>query len=142
MIPGSQLDVKLMGVSINLYMLLREIGRFFSSQLLLGPFPLDPATTFVVDDEVPNNILDLLKIASYHGAIVRIDKSESDFVTQLRGGRFRLCFTLAPIFPLPLRVLGEFPLSDCLKDILAKARSSDSDGNYAKVLTQQQMNLL
>ena len=137
-IPGAHLQVTMNGVNITLYQLLREIGKYFSSQILVGPFPLDAKTTFVVDSAVGDDVVGLLKVASYHGAIVRVDQSETEFMTDLRGGRFRLCYTLAPIFPLPLRVMGEANLSNALENIFSRVAADPANtGKQRQVICEQ-----
>src|SRR5882724_1400685 len=114
MLPGSSKTIKGTNRVIDLYLLLRERGRYFSSGLLVGPFPLDPKGSFTVDEKVLPEIIELLRLASYHGGIVKVGGSESEFSGNLQGRRFRLCFTLSPLVQLPLRLYEPRDLSACL----------------------------
>jgi len=114
-IPGARVTLADGRSTVDLYQLLREIGRYFSSGLLLGSFPLDPVSSFTIDTETETAILKLLRIASYHGAIINLDDDERG-CGDLRGRRFRLCFTLSPLLQLPLRLYAPVSLSACLNN--------------------------
>jgi hypothetical protein len=113
-IPGGQVQLPASNARVDLYSLLREIGRYFSSGLLLGPFPLDPKSSFTIDPATEDYILPLLRLASYHGAIVRVDSNAPSLGSDIRGARFRLCYTLSPLLQLPLRLYDPISLSSCL----------------------------
>jgi len=115
MIPGPHFSPKDGCTPTRLYSLLHEIVRSFSSEILEGKFPLDPKNSFKVDVKVSEEVLRLLRLASYHGAIVKVDSNEAKFSSDLRGSRFRICYTLSPIFYLPLRLYDSVDLSECLK---------------------------
>ena len=115
MIPASRRFIPEWGQEVDVYTIVREIGRYFSAHILLGPFPLDPNGTFIVDTTTSPPMLDVLRAASYHGAIVKVDTSATGILDDMVGRRYRLCYTLSPIFQLPLRLYAAVSLRSCLE---------------------------
>jgi energy-coupling factor transporter ATP-binding protein EcfA2 len=115
MIPSSRYFIPDWNQEVDIYTIIREIGRHFSADILLGPFPLDPNGTFTVDSATSQPMIELLRVASYHGAIVKIDPSVTGLLDDIRGKRYRLCYTLSPIFQMPLRLYAAVSLKSCLE---------------------------
>ncbi|MFA5117465.1 MAG: hypothetical protein WC695_01275 [Candidatus Omnitrophota bacterium] len=111
-IPNKQQEVN--GKTFHLVTLLNQIASYFHSKLIRDHFSLEPITSFVVDKDVPSNLHDFLKLASYHGAIIQTDTDEGLFNSELEGRRFRLTYMLAPVWKLPLRLYKSIDLSSCL----------------------------
>ena len=132
MLPGSLVTLEDGRQTVQLYDLLREIGRYFSSGLLVGPFPLDPKSSFTVDPDTDEGIIKLLRLASYHGAILKVSGSDAE-MADLKGRRFRLCFALCPLFQLPLRLYAPVALSTCASN--RRRYTRDSSMNVSKQLT-------
>ena len=124
MLPGAQATLTGTKQTVLLYDLLREIGRYFSSGLLVGPFPLDPKNSFTVDPDTDEGLIKLLRLASYHGAILKVSGHDTE-TGDIRGRRFRLCFALCPLFQLPLRLYAPVNLSTCITNRRRYARDPD-----------------
>ncbi|MCE0485193.1 MAG: hypothetical protein LV479_13275 [Methylacidiphilales bacterium] len=124
MLPGAQVTLTGTKQTVLLYDLLREIGRYFSSGLLVGPFPLDPKSSFTVDPDTDEGLIRLLRLASYHGAILKVSGDDTE-TGDIRGRRFRLCFALCPLFQLPLRLYAPVNLSTCITNRRRYARDPD-----------------
>lgn len=111
-IPGSQATID--GNDTYLFSMLHSIGKFFSSKILLGDFSADPVSSFVVNAQLPPELLRLLELAAEHAAIIRLDPEETPYDPNLINRRFRLTYLLAPLCQLPLRSYGAVSLEKCL----------------------------
>ena len=82
--------------------LLDNIGSYFRSRLLAGPFDPDPPLTFVVDDDVDADTVSLISDAVSNGAVIHVPKRDSaDVFIRAAGERFRLSYLLASTYQLP-----------------------------------------
>jgi len=82
--------------------LIEIVGTFFQIAQLDEEFRPEPPSTFVVDDDVTSEVLELVGRSLNAGAFVRMDSERAAGVSQLRGSRLRLAYTLAPEYKLPL----------------------------------------
>lgn len=91
---------------------LNQIGSHFRDILVKEDFQPDPSLTFMVDEQVGQDLENSLRIALNHGAIVSLDEDQ-DFwnYKSLKGMRFRISYLLAPVFELPLRMEKQVNLS-------------------------------
>jgi len=87
---------------LDLFSLLRTIGFFFRHRLLSKVFPVDPVGSVIVDSNVSDATIELLRHGVYHGALVLVDPGVDVLTTSLRGKRLRLSYMLAPMYKLPL----------------------------------------
>jgi hypothetical protein len=68
-----------------------------------GAFKPEPATTFIVDRDVPKHVADAVGVALNQGAIVFIPWKEDEYVLgETYDKRFRLSYLLAARYHLPL----------------------------------------
>lgn len=86
----------------SILQLIKVIGDFFSEAQLAPKFSSEPASTFIIDDEVPASIIELVGRSLNAGALVHMPANAGDTVRELRGARLRLAYTLAPEYKLPL----------------------------------------
>lgn len=86
----------------SILQLIKVIGDFFSEAQLAPKFSPEPASTFIVDDDVPASIIELVGRTLNAGALVHMPANAGDTVRELRGARLRLAYTLAPEYKLPL----------------------------------------
>ncbi|MBL9159074.1 MAG: hypothetical protein JNJ70_16460 [Verrucomicrobiales bacterium] len=84
----------------GLFDLLKNLGSFFHDQICGRQFNLDPYGSFYVDEWLPDDFLEVLRTAAWHGAIVHIDDNVKRISSDIRGKRFRLSYSLAPSFGL------------------------------------------
>ena len=104
--------------------LLDIVGEFFTQAQLDEGFRPEPPVTFVVDDQVSAELLELVGRTLNAGAFVRLDDQHSAGVSLLRGARLRLAYTLAPDYKLPLATGREVALSSIM-DALQASRRKD-----------------
>jgi energy-coupling factor transporter ATP-binding protein EcfA2 len=104
------------GSKITLYELLQRIANYFFRGFVQRRFTLDPVGSFIVDANVPQELLQLLRKAVYEGAIVMVNPTENAVGPDLTGKRFRLSYRLAPALRLPLRLYEAIPLTRCLEE--------------------------
>ena len=112
-LPGGSVNIG--GSTVDLVTVLRAIGDFFRQRMLGPEFPLDPPGSFYVDSNINEQLLELLRLGVYHGALVHIDPVPDTVETTLRGKRFRLSYMLAPRFRLPLNLYDPISLSTILR---------------------------
>lgn len=86
----------------SILQLIKVIGDFFSEVQLASKFSPEPASTFIIDDDVPDAIVELVGRTLNAGALVHMAANAGDTVRELRGARLRLAYTLAPEYKLPL----------------------------------------
>lgn len=112
---------------IPLLQILESIGAFFYDQAVRAEFVAEPPATFIVDNAVPREIIDVIEPAVNAGAIILVPEHKGDaFVFDLRNRRFRISYLLGPVYRLPLRLGKHANLSRIL--ILKKATSSPQMG--------------
>lgn len=86
----------------SILQLIKVIGDHFRNSQLIDRFSPEPANTFIVDEAVPEAIVDLIGRALNAGALVHMPAKSGDPVGELVGTRLRLAYTLAPEYKLPL----------------------------------------
>lgn len=90
--------------SSSVLALVDVIGDYFA-RILYGVFTPDPPLTFVVDDDVPDDVLGLIELATNAGAIVRVGTDAATGpMLSVRGETFRLANILVPRYRLPMRL--------------------------------------
>jgi hypothetical protein len=89
------------GDIVSVLHLLEILGKYFLNAQLVEEFSPEPPTTFWVD-AVSNEMIELVGRALNAGALVRMPDDQSDGVSQIKGARLRLAYTLAPEYKLPL----------------------------------------
>ena len=102
-------------VSLELHLskVIEELGRYFQAQLLSGSFNADPKGSFVVDDQIPRELVREIERGLLIGALIAV--SDPDVVpTSIVGCRLRLSFMLAPHYRLLLRNLRQVSLRSVL----------------------------
>lgn len=101
--------------SSSVFQVLEKIGDYFHDRLVTADFVEDPPLSFIVDNDVDDDVENALRIAMNHGAIVCFESpSTVGGYQSLRGKRFRLTYLLAPIFKLPMRKSKSVSLSAIL----------------------------
>lgn len=100
------------------------VGDFFKKAQIDEGFRPEPPVTFLVDDQVSSELLELVGRTLNAGAFVRVDDQQSAGVSALRGARLRLAYTLAPEYKLPLATGREVALSKIM-DALHASRLKD-----------------
>jgi energy-coupling factor transporter ATP-binding protein EcfA2 len=94
-----------------------SIGHFFFKCTVLEDFNPDPPGSFVIDEQLPAQVIDSLGKALNVGAIVQLPDSESQLpIGKVAGKRFRLCYLLAAVYRFPIRLGRPVSLSHILKD--------------------------
>lgn len=97
------------------------LGNYFSGQIFGEQFKADPALSFVVDDDVSDDVLEAVAKALYLGALVPLQTDVFQlFTLGLTGRRFRLSNWLAPAYSLPLMTGKQVQLST----VIARASNS------------------
>jgi energy-coupling factor transporter ATP-binding protein EcfA2 len=99
---------------LNLGTLLKEIGRYFSARMLKDSFKMDVYSTFLIDDEVPQKIVELIELGVHLGAFIYLDPKKVVSTEGLRGKKLRISYLLHPIFNLPKREYNTVRLSTIL----------------------------
>lgn len=109
-----------------IFELLSKIGNYFFNRLVGDDFQEDPPLSFIVDDEISEDIENCLRIAINHGAIVCY-QSPDDIggFGSLKGKRFRLSYLLAPCFKLPVRKSKAINLSKILNSVSSNITERD-----------------
>jgi len=101
--------------SASVFQVLEKIGDYFHDRLVTADFVEDPPLSFIVDNDVDDDVENALRIAMNHGAIVCFESPATvGGYRSLRGKRFRLTYLLAPIFKLPMRKSKPVSLSAIL----------------------------
>ena len=127
-VPESMVSVG--SFRLDLTTLLASLGECFFRSIVADEFTLDPIGSFKVDKQVPSELIPLIRLAAYHGAIVLVEPTEGQFDVDPRGRRFRLSHLLAPEFKIPLRLYKATTLSRCLGSRFAPAK----DGSRQRAL--------
>ncbi|WGS49704.1 hypothetical protein LFL96_18460 [Paraburkholderia sp. D15] len=95
--------------------LLDEIGTRLHSDLMDGSFSIDPALTFIVDENVSIQVQELLASAVNRGAVMLVDESSSKaIVGEMLHTKLRLSFLLGAKYGLLLRKGKSTRLSNLL----------------------------
>ena len=125
----------------NTLQLVDAIGQFFRDALLSEHFNPDPPASFVVDPNVPRDLIPLIDMAAGAGALIHVGGGRGESNTLQR--RFRLCHMLATYYSLPIRLGRSISLSTILKRYLSQ--SSDHQptlfGDRPEALPQQSLTI-
>ena len=100
---------------ISLFGVIKKIGEFFYDSIVTSETTLDPPGSFVIDSNVDDSYVNLLKVALDHGIIVLVDPFTETIESSLREKRYRLSYMLAPAFKLPLRLYSSVNLTSVLR---------------------------
>lgn len=93
------------------------LGYQFSDAVHKWEFRLDPIGSFVVDEEVPSDVIEGVELLINAGAFIHVhEQSSGVLMTSPRGSRFRLNYLLATHYGLPLRLERAVSLSGLLRD--------------------------
>ncbi len=120
------------GTGISVLDIVEDVANYFFERLVTDDFVEDPPSIFEVDDKVPGEIEDSLRLALNHGAIICFDPPDnSGGYPSLRGRQFRLAYLLAQQFKLPIRKSKHVSLSTILNDpkVVAKRRGRSAFAN-------------
>jgi len=109
--------------SKSLARLVDRMGLFLHSELVIREFSPDPIGTFLVDPELPKEILDELTFGLLIGAFVHVKSHESDIPQSIVGSRIRLSYMLSPYYQLLFRNYRDIRLSVALRVVSAGQRS-------------------
>jgi energy-coupling factor transporter ATP-binding protein EcfA2 len=119
--------------------LLELIGEYCASQNLSGIFSPEPLSTFIVDDNLPVDIIKSFGAAINQGAFVMIeDKEKRKSYGRLQGARMRLSYLLCPRYKLPLTFGRSVPIQ---KILTAKKRGGTEATIRIKDLFQYHENI-
>jgi hypothetical protein len=106
----------LRGDEVALDALLENIGTKLHAELVEEPFAIDPALTFVVDEDTPPGTRELLASAVNRGAVVLVDESSTKAILDgMLNAKLRLSFLLAAKYGLLLRKGKAVRLSNILR---------------------------
>lgn len=108
--PESNKEIK-KGNYSNLGDLIGLVGQHFFSSIVTNPFTMDPIGSFIVDENVPIKIRELIELGVQHGAIIYLDPREAISENGVLGKTFRLSYLLHPNFKLPKRQYSSILLS-------------------------------
>jgi len=113
------------------------IGKFLQADQLLERFRAEPPSTIEVDNNVPQEILELAGRAVNAGVLIRMPEERGAGITgeilsdDLIGTRVRLAYTLAPNYKLPLTAGRTIKLSTVLHTrIAARIRKPEALTQY------------
>lgn len=99
----------------NLIRLVDTLGQYLNSELVGSTFKADPVGSFLVDKDVPQELLDTISIGLLIGAFVYVGSTDSDVPVSALGSRIRLSHMLAPVYRLSFRNFREIRLSTVLR---------------------------
>lgn len=117
--------------NLSTYQVIDLVGRYFQSQVLGREFTADPYLSFIVDDDVPGEVVGCLEQALYIGVVIPMQVDIATvFTNGLMGKRFRLSNWLAPLYKLPL-ITGK----------VAKLSTIVSSGSLSSPLVGKQYSL-
>lgn len=101
--------------------LIDRIGSYFQYEVIEAPFATEPALSFVVDVDLPLDLIEAVGKALNAGGVIWVqDDAGEPFLRSVCGKRFRLAYLLATQFGLP-PVLGN---SVSLGHILSRSRTN------------------
>jgi hypothetical protein len=99
----------------SLASLVERMAQFLKSELVVREFSPDPVGTFLIDPELPMEILEELTVGLLIGAFVHVKSYESDIPQSLVGSRIRLSYMLSPHYQLLFRNYRDIRLSVALR---------------------------
>lgn len=106
--------VKSAANTTSVYGLVDAIGKNFSIRILDKDFPLDPAGSFTVDENIDEKLEEIIRLALERGAIVYMGDSQNEIATKIRGSTFRLSYMVSPRYRLLMRNYSSVSLGSCL----------------------------
>ncbi|MGJ8643691.1 MAG: ORC-CDC6 family AAA ATPase [Luteolibacter sp.] len=109
---------------IHLVDLIDKIGQYFFERIALDPFTVDPPGSVIVDNNVPEEIIRLLEIGLYQGALIHVNTDSDVGQGSIKGMRIKLAYLLSPIKKLPLRTYDAVNISS----VLSQKRNCSDDG--------------
>lgn len=113
--------------------LIEIVGSYFRIEQLESAFRSEPPCTFMVDEAVSPELLELVGRALNSGGFVRMDDGHSAGVSILRGARLRLAYTLAPEYKLPLAAGRSINLSTIVGALAAGRRRNPDYQQQARL---------
>ena len=96
--------------------ILKKIGEYFHDNLYVAPFSDVSKNTFYLDQQLPSQIMDLVRTGIELGAIMKVDNTEVEYPV------YKLAYILYPYFSLPKRLVATKPekLSAILSSVINK----------------------
>lgn len=89
-----------------------KIGEYIFREVVTGPFNANYKSYFTIDDRMEPSAVETLGTALDIGALIHVpSKDGEEVVTGIVGCKFRLSYTLAPHFRIPMVLTKHFPLS-------------------------------
>ena len=105
----------------NLLDILKALGEYIEDGIISGPFSADPTGTFLVPDNVTDELDKGLIAGVKAGALIWCHENEKITVLHsLAGQRIRLSYVLAPKYKMPLRMDKYRNLGNVLEEMLGK----------------------
>jgi hypothetical protein len=122
------------GTSWHLCSLIEKLGLFVSNKINKGEFSANPVSTFIIDDNLNENFIKLIKLGILTGALIMIEPKKPFLTSDLRGEKIRLNYLLSSIYRIPLRQYHTISLSTVLN-------SSSSAPRIKRKIDPNQMEL-
>lgn len=101
--------------SLSLSGLVERLGQFLNAELVTQDFNADPVGSFIVDEDVRQDVLDEVSVGLLIGAFVHVKSRESDIPMSVIGSRIRISYMLAPSYKLLFRNYRDYRLSTALR---------------------------
>jgi len=117
------------GKYLNLSTLIERIGLYFFDKLIYEDFRMTALSTFTVDKQVPEIIIELIVLGIHLGAFIYLDPKKALSKEGIVGVKLRLSYLLHPHFNLPKREYDNVNLSTILKYY-----SKSTNSNQLKIL--------
>ncbi len=115
LLPDSARTVR--GNTISLADLIDAVGEYFHTEAVHSPFALDPVNSFEVDPDADPQLLELVRLGQYYGAIVAVAPGRRRAASGAPQQRFRLSYLLAPRYGTLMRSGKPVPLARCLTSV-------------------------
>jgi hypothetical protein len=109
--------------STSLVRLVDLLGDYLKAEFAGPTFKADPVGSFMVDQDVPSDMLETIRIGLLIGAFVYVGSTLSDVPVSALGARIRLSHMLAPTYTLLFRNYREIRLSTALRISSSSQRS-------------------
>lgn len=107
----------------SLSRLIESLGRYLGAELLGPRFNPDPVGSFFVDQDVPEDVVEAIRLGLLIGAFVHVGSSVSDVPISVVGSRIRLSYMLSPVYRLLFRNFREIRLTTALRTSASSQRS-------------------
>lgn len=96
--------------------LLEVLGQYFAQRNLVEDFSAEPVSSFTVDRNASDAVVEAIGAAMNQGAFVVIGGTDTrETEGQIRGARMRLSYLLCPKYKLPLTIGRDVELSTALE---------------------------